>query len=60
MRRREAFWEPRGPSRHARKYLHPPSTDPDGHRWEIFVVTQADAAVHSTPAAMASATHTLR
>ncbi|MBL8973602.1 MAG: VOC family protein [Myxococcales bacterium] len=23
------------------------AVDPDGHRWEIFVVTQADAAVHS-------------
>ena len=23
------------------------ATDPDGHRWEIFVVTRADAAVHS-------------
>lgn len=23
------------------------ATDPDGHRWEIFVVTQADAALHS-------------
>src|SRR5690606_25062177 len=26
--------------------------DPDGHQWEVFVVTEADAAVHSsTPAA---------
>ena len=23
------------------------ATDPDGHRWEVFVVTQAEAAVHS-------------
>lgn len=22
-------------------------TDPDGHRWELFIVTEADAAVHS-------------
>ncbi len=28
MRRREAFWEPRAPWRHARKYLHPPSARP--------------------------------
>lgn len=25
-------------------------TDPDGHRWELFLVTQADTAVHSEPA----------
>lgn len=32
--------------------------DPDGHRWEVFVVTEADAAVHSSPveAAVASPT----
>jgi catechol 2,3-dioxygenase-like lactoylglutathione lyase family enzyme len=28
--------------------------DPDGHQWEIFVVTQADAEVHSRPALRAS------
>jgi len=25
------------------------ATDPDGHRWEHFTVTDPDAAVHSTP-----------
>ncbi len=25
--------------------------DPDGHRWEVFVVTEADTAVHSLPSA---------
>ncbi|MCB9739491.1 MAG: VOC family protein [Deltaproteobacteria bacterium] len=25
--------------------------DPDGHRWEVFVVTDADAPVHSLPGA---------
>ncbi len=25
------------------------ATDPDGHRWEVFVVLDADAAVHSAP-----------
>ncbi len=24
-------------------------TDPDGHRWELFIVTDADAPVHSIP-----------
>lgn len=24
-------------------------TDPDGHRWELFLVTKADTAVHSEP-----------
>jgi hypothetical protein len=23
--------------------------DPDGHQWEVFVVTEADSAVHSLP-----------
>jgi catechol 2,3-dioxygenase-like lactoylglutathione lyase family enzyme len=25
------------------------AVDPDGHRWEVFVVTDADASVHSEP-----------
>lgn len=25
------------------------ASDPDGHRWEIFVVLEADSAVHSAP-----------
>lgn len=25
-------------------------SDPDGHRWELFIVTEADATVHSKPA----------
>jgi hypothetical protein len=25
------------------------ATDPDGHRWEVFVVLEADTAVHSIP-----------
>lgn len=29
-------------------------SDPDGHQWEVFVVTDPDAAVHSLPAADAS------
>ena len=33
------------------------ATDPDGNRWEVFVVLEADAAVHSkTPVAVASGT----
>jgi catechol 2,3-dioxygenase-like lactoylglutathione lyase family enzyme len=31
------------------------ATDPDGHRWEVFVVTDADAPVHSRPAVAAMA-----
>ena len=29
-------------------------TDPDGHRWEVFVVLEADAPVHSIPSTKAA------